>query len=173
MLGNVIEGTEMSILVRLSLAACLLALGACNSGDKAGNAAAEASAARPSLAETEAFIRKSAAEWANVAVTGDPSPLKRIIADDYVGVSSWGEVRDKAKMLTAPPSKNFTASKVDYVNIRHLGDIAIAQGGETLTRRDGGPAVRLIWTDTWMYRNGQWQIIASQDSVRPPDKPAP
>jgi hypothetical protein len=122
----------------------------------------------PSREETERTIREGAAQWANVAVTGDMEPLKRIIADDYVGVSSRGEVRNKAKLLEPFKPGDFTSSKIDYVNIRHFGDTAIAQGAETLKRRDGAADLRLIWTDVWMFRDGKWQIVASQDSVRPP-----
>ena len=25
----------------------------------------------------------------------------------------------------------------------------------------------LVWTDTWLRRNGQWQIIAAQDTILP------
>ncbi len=64
----------------------------------------------------------------------------------------------------------FVSSKLDYVNYRHFGDTVLAQGAESLQRRDGGPDHRLIWTDVWMWRDGKWQIVASQDSVRPDKK---
>ena len=126
-------------------------------------------AALPSRAETEAYIRRSAEEWANVAVTGDPSPLRRILADDYVGVASDGHVRDKARQLQRPPPgpSPFTSSTVDYVNVRHFGPTVIAQGAETLKPRSGGPDVHPVWTDVWMFRDGRWQVVASQDSARP------
>jgi len=158
--------------LRITIAACLLLAGGCDRQDVGQPAdvsnQAEAVPGRPSQAETERYIRQSAAEWANVVVTGDLSPLERIIADDYVGVSSRGEVRDKARLMAPFKPGDFSASRLDYVNIRHFGDTAIAQGAETVTRRDGGADLRLIWTDVWMFRDGKWQIVASQDSVRPP-----
>jgi ketosteroid isomerase-like protein len=157
----------------VALAGLLLAAG-CGSqeaGQGSNQAATEAARKgpqRPSREETERYIRRSAAEWADVVVTGDVAPLRRFIADDYVGVSSRGEVRDKAKILEPFKAGDFTASSLDYVNIRHFGDTVIAQGAETVKRRGGGPDLRLIWTDVWLWRDGQWQIVASQDSVRPP-----
>lgn len=122
----------------------------------------------PSRAETEDYIRRSAEQWA----AGDARAMSTFMADDYEGVASTGEIRDKAKQLAigAEPS-SYSASRVDYVNFRHFGGTVIAQGAETLTRADGGPDRRLIWTDIWMFRNGRWQVVASQDSVRPPPGP--
>ncbi len=43
-------------------------------------------------------------------------------------------------------------------------------GKETSTRtgKDGKTFQRtLIWTDTWLKRNGKWQIIAVQDMKDP------
>jgi len=42
----------------------------------------------------------------------------------------------------------------------------LVYGHETATRRsrDGKESTRsLIWTDTWLKRNGTWQIVAAQD----------
>jgi hypothetical protein len=36
---------------------------------------------------------------------------------------------------------------------------------KTVTLADGKPERRcLLWTDTWLRRNGKWQIIAVQDN---------
>jgi ketosteroid isomerase-like protein len=122
-----------------------------------------------SRAEVEAYIRRAAAGWA----AGDPVVMREILAEDYAGVGSTGEVRSKAKQLelAAGPSP-YAKTKVDYIDFRHFGDTIIAQGAETLGRADGGPDRRLIWTDIWMKRGGRWQVVASQDSVRPPE-PSP
>ena len=126
---------------------------------------ADATAHVPSRSETESYIRRSAEQWA----ASDAAAMATFLADDYEGVASAGEVRNKARQLelAAQPSP-YTGSRIDYVNFRHFGSTVIAQGAETLTRGDGGPDRRLIWTDIWMFRNGRWQVVASQDSVRPP-----
>lgn len=160
--------------MKSNFAVALLALGACGTQPASQPVAQRTETIQqPSTQETERFIRKAAEEWAAVGVTGDTTPLQRILADDYVGVASSGEVRDK-KTALARNSANprFSESKVDYVNFRHFGDTVIAQGAETLKWRDGKPDLRLIWTDIWMFRNGQWQVVASQDSVRPPEASA-
>lgn len=128
--------------------------------------AVQAEAALPSRAESEAYIRKSAEQWA----AGDAAAMREFLADDYRGVASSGEVRDKARQLAlASEPSPFAASRVDYVHFSHYGPLVLAQGAETLVPKDGGPDRRLIWTDTWLHRDGRWQVVASQDSVRPPE----
>lgn len=119
----------------------------------------------PGRAATESYIRRSSEQWA----ASDTAAMAIFLADDYEGVASSGEVRNRARQLelAARPSP-YSGSRIDYVNFRHIGNTVIAQGAETHTRRDGGPDLRLIWIDIWMFRNGRWQVVASQDSVRPP-----
>lgn len=126
---------------------------------------AQASTALPDRAATEAYIRRSSEQWA----AGDTAAMAIFLAEDYEGIAFSGEIRNKARQLelAAGPSP-YSGSRVDYVNFRHIGDTIIAQGSETHARRDGGPDLRLIWIDIWMFRNGRWQVVASQDSVRPP-----
>jgi len=35
-------------------------------------------------------------------------------------------------------------------------------------RRAGAPPRgRFVWTDTWIRRNGKWQIVAAEDLIAP------
>jgi hypothetical protein len=46
--------------------------------------------------------------------------------------------------------------------------LAVAYGNESSIRKgkDGKEFLRcLVWTDTWLKRDGKWQIIAAQDVV--------
>lgn len=127
-------------------------------------AAAQSVANLPSRSETEAYIRRSAEQWA----AGDAAAMAVFLADDYVGVASTGEVRDKARQLAlASEPSPFAASRIDYIRFHHHGQLVIAQGAETLSPSDGGGDRKLVWTDTWLFRGGRWQVVASQDSVRP------
>ena len=154
-------------------AAAIMLTGCSGQQDPAEQNIQSATAPRPSKAESEAYMRKAEEDWAALAVRKVPGLMERIMADDYVGVSSKGDVRDKAKQVevaNAGPDGKLVSSKVDYVNYRHFGDTVIAQGAESLKRKDGRPDVRLIWTDVWMWRDGKWQIVASQDSLLPEKK---
>jgi len=46
---------------------------------------------------------------------------------------------------------------------------------ESWVRRTGTPLLgRFVWTNTWILRNGKWQIVASEDLIapEPAQKPA-
>jgi hypothetical protein len=50
------------------------------------------------------------------------------------------------------------------------GDVAVVYGKETAARADesGQEVARcLAWTDTWLRRDGRWQIVAVQDMLTP------
>ncbi|HEX3366693.1 nuclear transport factor 2 family protein [Phenylobacterium sp.] len=117
-------------------------------------------------AQVERFIRACEAEWAAQDATNDTASSKVCLADDYQGVSSHAHVVNKAQAMQADPGPiTVVSDTVDYIHIRFpTPDVAIAQGGETAVNKDGSRR-SLIWTDTWLLRAGQWQIVTSQDSV--------
>jgi len=42
----------------------------------------------------------------------------------------------------------------------------VAQGNETWHKKSGETG-RFVWTDTWLKRNGRWQIVAAEDLIAP------
>jgi len=44
----------------------------------------------------------------------------------------------------------------------------MAQGDEIWVRYSGQPLTgRFVWTDTWLFRNDKWQIVAAEDLIAP------
>jgi len=46
-------------------------------------------------------------------------------------------------------------------------DLAVLYGSESRVEKDKKgtePTRSLIWTDTWLKRDGKWQVIAAQDN---------
>ena len=126
------------------------------------------------LATVKLYIRACEEAWAEQDATGDTSSSKLCLANDYEGVSSGAKVVNKAQSMAADPGpRTVVSDTVDYIRIRFPApNVAIAQGGETATRKDGSRR-SLIWTDTWLLRAGKWQIVTSQDSVlaKPYERP--
>jgi ketosteroid isomerase-like protein len=121
-------------------------------------------------AAAEHYIAESERLWAESEATGDTSTVKRILAEDFVGVDPDGSFYNKAKMVadTRDSAKVFLSNHLDEVKVRFYGDTAIAQGKETWERRAGTPKrARFVWTDTWVLRNGKWQIVAAEDLIAP------
>ena len=81
-----------------------------------------------------------------------------------------GEVLDKkaaVRLAKAGPG-DFVSNHTDYVHVRFFGDTAVAQGSETWTKKRGPMRTgRFIWTDTWIKRNGIWQIVNAEDLIAP------
>lgn len=125
---------------------------------------------RPSIASAEAYIRESERQWAESVASGDASVIERILADDFIGVDPKGVQYTKTQMVkdTRDAPKYFISNHLDSVKIRFYGDMAVAQGSETWERRTGDPKHgRFVWTDTWLKRNGKWQIVAAEDLIVP------
>jgi hypothetical protein len=146
-----------------------LALAACSpAGQPAANEPDPGAAARPSEQESLAYIDKQDRAWAEDALKNDPALLETILAEDYSGVAGDGIVRNKAQEVrfwaALPPVAGAQPPKMTY---RSYGDTVLAQGDQVLTPK-GGPPVRILWTDVWMFRDGKWQVAGSQNAVVPP-----
>ncbi|WP_373520420.1 nuclear transport factor 2 family protein [Aquiflexum sp.] len=112
-----------------------------------------------------AYILKSAQEWAGAINEGDSLVIDRIVADDFVGVSLRGDLYDKQTLIRESKMKanRYYKPKVFNVTIRFYGEAAVAQGNETWTKKADSTSTTNIWTDTWIYRDKKWQIVAAQD----------
>jgi Domain of unknown function (DUF4440) len=109
--------------------------------------------------------------WAEGACTGEKI-VEKILAEDFEGTSPTdGKIYSKQDALGDPKKHAAVVSARDCqlhsAQVRFFGDsIAIIYGSESAVRKDkSGQEARhsLVWTDTWLKRNGKWQIIAVQD----------
>ena len=93
---------------------------------------------------------------------------RSILVDDFLGVDPKGRLYDKAKMIadTRNAPQYFVSNHVNEVKVRFYGDTAIAHGDESWERRTGQRG-RFVWTDTWIRRDGRWQIVAAEDLIAP------
>jgi ketosteroid isomerase-like protein len=136
-------------------------------------AVSSAAAATYSQPAAEKYIRDSEAAWVKAEMTGDASVAKRILAEDYVGVFPDGSVAGKAEAVADfKPSNTSLSGRLDYVHVRFFGDTAIAQGQETDAWPSGSPypSGRLIFTDVFVLRAGQWVLVNSEDQYQPTPK---
>ena len=119
---------------------------------------------------TVKFITASEAKWANSACS-EQLDLDAMIADDFQGTTTDGHRFSKAEAIATDPKPRARDCKLGDLKVRFFGNsIAIAYGAESRIRKatDGTEAKRCqVWTDTWLKRKGQWQIVASQDTVVP------
>lgn len=121
-------------------------------------------------ASDRAYIRQSESDWAESVASQDCGVMERILADDFVGVGVDGVHYTKAQAVNQCKTheSNFEFNHLRKVDIRFYGDMAIAQGSEGWKLKTGKPG-EFIWTDTWLKRNGTWQIVAAEDLMPVPD----
>lgn len=133
-----------------------------------GGALYAAKAQDSASADAERYIKECERIWAESVATGETSALEQFLADDFVGVDPEGSHYDKAKEIahTKAGYQEFLSNHLDEVKVRFYGDAAVAQGTESWVRRTQKPASgKFVWTDTWIKRNGKWQIVAAEDLV--------
>lgn len=116
-----------------------------------------------------AYIRQAESDWAESTATNDVSVLERIMADDFVGVDIDGSHDSKASAIMDYRTKpsEFVFNHLNDVEIRFYGETAVAQGNEGWKKKMGGTTGKFVWTDTWIRRSGNWQVVAAEDLVLP------
>lgn len=119
--------------------------------------------------ETVRWMTEQARAWADQAC-GGKWVVSELFADDFRGTSPNGARYSKPAGQPVFDGKTPWSSdcRLDEADVRFFGDdVAVMYGAEskTVPLPDGKTERRcLVWTDTWMKRNGKWQIIAVQDN---------
>ncbi|HEX5169860.1 MAG TPA: nuclear transport factor 2 family protein [Cyclobacteriaceae bacterium] len=111
------------------------------------------------------YIINSEMEWGPALAAGDSSVTERIVANDFIGISSKGNEFDKHMLnrQTTLEANQLFAGEVYDVTVVFYGKAAVARGKETWTRLSDSTSTYNVWTDTWIYRNGKWQLVAAQN----------
>jgi hypothetical protein len=125
-----------------------------------------ASAATLNRHAAETYIVEAERGWALAVASGDATVVERIVAEDFVGVAPDGALygRQQAIADTRTSAKQFVSNHLLACRVRFFGTTAIAQGEESWVRRSGDHRHgKFVWTDTWILRNGQWQVVAAED----------
>jgi len=91
-----------------------------------------------------------------------------LLASDFHGTSPKGSHYDKpSKAPKIDPSRRHTDCQLLSADVRFFAPgVAIIYGSESsmVPVSDSKREHRcLVWTDTWLERDGKWQIVAAQD----------
>jgi Domain of unknown function (DUF4440)/Domain of unknown function (DUF3471) len=122
-------------------------------------------AAGPTITQEE-LVRRTQELYDSI-VSGNQEPWKKYFADDCTFSDEKGRTLDKQKLVAditpLPPGYSGTI-KIDNVISRIIGDTAVLSYDANETETIFGQNLRARYhvTDTWLRRNGEWQIIASQ-----------
>jgi len=131
---------------------------------------------RPSTITHGELVRRTQ-EIMDATAPGIPDPWQKYFAEDAMYFDEKGRAMDKAALLqdVSPLPKGFSGTiKVLNANSNILRDTAVLSYDLDETEIVYGQELKARYhgTDTWMQRNGQWQIIAGQ-MLRYYEDPAP
>ena len=105
--------------------------------------------------------------WSDTNCGPAPAKLGAAIAPDFQGTSSVGGVRYDRSSALAPPGSGRNCH-LQQIKVHFFSDsLAVVYGNESYTanKKHGSESkVCLAWTDTWLKRHDQWQIVAAQDN---------
>jgi Domain of unknown function (DUF4440) len=124
-------------------------------------------AADKDAAITESELVRRTQELYDAIVPGDQAPWKKYFAEDSIFSDEKGRTMDKGKLIAdiAPMPAGYSgAIKLEHVQSRIYSNMAILSydANETETIFGQNLSARYHVTDTWLRRDGNWQIVASQ-----------
>lgn len=120
-------------------------------------------------ADTRALLRLED-DWASALVKRDTVTFKRLLADGFVYTEN-DQVMDRAAVLESVSRGSDTALAAhnEEMQVHRYGSVTAVVTGWLVVQGRGanGPFNRRYrFTDTWVKRNGSWQIVAAQDYLR-------
>ena len=136
----------------------------------ASSAIAQQASARPRAPTSpEQAVRQQDQQRIHAQITADTIALRRIYADDFLGIGPTGVVRNKAEVIA-----DFTSHALTYqsiitaeVRVRVYGNTAVETGRSTMVGQDKGKDVprENRFTRVWVMTDGRWQLVANHYSL--------
>lgn len=130
-------------------------------------------AASQSATKAEDEIKKLEQDWAQVVSKNGATALDQYAADDILMIAPGGRVMDKVQYKTDLSSGDlkFESMELSDMTVHVYGDTAVVVGTHNLHGAYKGQDIsgRYRVTDTWVKRNGKWQVVARASTVGGPD----
>ena len=132
--------------------------------------AASLPAQQPTRTPDERAVLDLEEAWAKAVVKRDGATFKRLLAPGFV-------YTEDARVMTGEEltrevvsgTDTVTEARNEQLRTHPFGNTMVVTGWLVLRGRGGGKPFerRFRFTDTWVKRAGQWQIVAAQDYLMP------
>ena len=127
---------------------------------------------RSSQNNVEQELKRLENEWLNSYLRGDKQTFDRIVADDFTRTDESGKVatkaEEKALVQASPASLNASLTNED-MQVRVYGNAAIVTG-RIVSKVQGSLNFQSRFTDTFLKRDGRWQVVARHYSRIPTER---
>jgi len=131
----------------------------------------------PQLSKAEEEVRRLERQWLDAYEQNDAEAMNRIVAEDFTITFPDGGMQTKPQimaMLKSPrrASQPRMRFRTEGVQSRAYGDTVILLGVVVTEYEREGKAVseQSRYTDTYVRRDGRWQVVASHLSNAPAAK---
>jgi ketosteroid isomerase-like protein len=124
--------------------------------------------AAASAQNAEQAVKQQDEQRIHAQIAADTVALRRIYADDFLGIGPTGVVRNKDEVIA-----DFTSHALTYqsivtaeVRVRVYGETAVETGRSTMVGQDKGKTVpgENRFTRVWVMKGGTWQLVANHYS---------
>ncbi|MCX6379988.1 MAG: nuclear transport factor 2 family protein [Armatimonadetes bacterium] len=116
---------------------------------------------KPGAAETQ--IEKIERDWNHNLKEHKRAAISALCSEDFLFTDEHGKVQDKTQYLNDIESLKVASYTMSDLKIKVYGDTAIVNGKWKGKINDNEVEVSIRFTDTFVRRNNQWFVIASQD----------
>jgi len=107
-------------------------------------------------------------QWQQATVTNNIGEMGRLLADDYVGITSNGTVENKQQALAQRSAGTVRITKLDLTDtrVRVYGDTAVVTSQADLQGTNGATDIsgQYRYTRVYLRRMGQWRIVTFEAS---------
>lgn len=121
-------------------------------------------ASRTSSVEDE--IKKLEQDWAQAVVKEGAASVDQFEADDIITTDPTGRITGKAEDKTDLSSGDYKiqSEELSDLTVHVYGNTAVATATNAMkgTYKGQDLSGKYRFTDTWVKRNGKWQVVASQ-----------
>lgn len=96
----------------------------------------------------------------------DPATLNSILADDFIHVLATGFISKQQHIayVQAHPQQKLLKRQFAQLRVRVYGSVAIANGIVAEMPAKDGAALKFVFTDVFVFRNGRWQAVNAQET---------
>lgn len=132
----------------------------------AGTLSAAGEHGQSAEADIVALEQRLAEAW----VKRDRAFIDRLLASDWTVIDQGGRILTNQQVLDeafASTDRQIDEMTVDAITVRVLGEAAVATGRTRATGSYRGQRATAVlrFTDVFHYREGRWQIVASQGTT--------
>jgi ketosteroid isomerase-like protein len=133
-----------------------------------GKPADKSSAGLEPKTSVEQILKQMEREWGQAEIKKDYEAVDRILAEDWVGIDYDGKIVAKPQAMEDLKSGTSTlvSEALGPMTVRVFGNTAVVTGSDTerSTDRRKDSSGKYVWTDVFVFRNGRWQVVASQST---------